>query len=124
MCLREAYSLTLPLQSLCATCVIFTFSFNFFGFILLLGSSLRHIFLARRLTASRLTRSVHLITRVSKTYSRSGFRTVSMRRPMLLSVTLFKTRVGLSSSIAILVLEMRALIAFLELPSDNMMLPK
>ena len=45
-----------------------------------------------------------------------------MRRPLFLSVNLFNTRAGLKRSIAVLVLETRALIALSALPSDDMML--
>ena len=42
-----------------------------------------------------LPRAVHLITRVSKPGSRTGFRKISMSRPLLLSVNLLDTREGL-----------------------------
>ena len=124
MFLKEAYSCTLLLHSWWATGVVFTFSFNSFSFISFLVSSLRHILLARCITASNLPRSVHLMTRVSKPYSRTGFRNVSMRRPLFLSVNFLDTKAGLRRNIAILVLEMRALIALSALPSDAMMLPR
>ena len=98
MFLKEAYSCTLLLQSWWATGVVLTFSFSPFSFISFLVSSLRHIVSARCITASNLPRSVHLITRVSKPYSRTGFRKVSMRRPLFLIVNLFDTRAGLSRS--------------------------
>ena len=89
----------------------FTFSFNSFSFLSFLLSSLRHILLARLTNASSLLRSVYLITRVSKPYSTTGSRKVSMRRLFFLSVNLFGIRAVLRRSITILVLEMQALIA-------------
>ena len=124
MFLKEAYSWTLLLHSWCATGVVFTFAFNSFSFISFLVSSPRHILIARCITASNLPRSVHLMTRVSMPYSRTGFRNVSMRRPLFLSVYLLDTKAGLRRNIVNRVLEMRALIALSALPSDAMMRPR
>ena len=124
MFLKESYIWTLLLHNWCATGVLFTFSFSSFNFTSFFVSSFRHILQARFINASSLPRSVHLITRVSQPNSGTGFRKVSMRRPLFLIVNLFDTRAGLSRSIAFLVLEMRALIALSALLSDAMMLPR
>ena len=87
-------------------------------------SSLRHILLARYITASTLPKSIDLITRDCKPYKETDFRKVSMRRPLFLSVSLFDTGAGLRRSIDTFVLEMRALIALSALPSDDRMLPR